>query len=130
MTASRAPVPVRVQAKRRERYVQARLLSRVITESGVPTLSTEAEGNTASGAIASRWRAPRGQRPCACAEPPCARTGRSRARPSGRSPGGPLREGRGRTPEMNERGKSDNLVVPAKPPNNAGKPVAGVVEGR
>ena len=72
----------------------------------------------------------RGQRPCACTEPPCARTGRSRARPSGRSAGGPLREGRGRTPEMNERGKSDNLVVPAKPPNKAGGPVAEVVEGR
>src|SRR6266704_1962693 len=31
---------------------------------------------------------------------------------------------------MNERGKSDNLVVPAKPPNNAGELVAEVVEGR
>src|SRR5713226_4137161 len=31
---------------------------------------------------------------------------------------------------MNERGKSDNLVVPAKPPDNAGEPVAEVVEGR
>ena len=96
----------------------------------MPTLSTEAEGNTASSVIASRWRAPRGQRPCACTEPPCARTGRSRARPSGRSPGGPLRERRGGTPEMNERGKSDNLVVPAKPPNNAGEPAAEAVEGR
>ena len=27
---------------------------------------------------------------------------------------------------MNERGKSDNLVVPAKPPNKAGEPVAEV----
>jgi RNA-directed DNA polymerase len=31
---------------------------------------------------------------------------------------------------MDERGKSDNLVVPAKPPNNAGRPVAEVVEER
>ena len=31
---------------------------------------------------------------------------------------------------MNERGKSDNLVVPAKLPNNAGELVAEVVEGR
>jgi hypothetical protein len=31
---------------------------------------------------------------------------------------------------MNERGKSDNLVVPAKPPNKAGGPAAEVVEGR
>ena len=31
---------------------------------------------------------------------------------------------------MNERGKSDSLVVPAKPPNKAGGPVAEAVEGR
>ena len=31
---------------------------------------------------------------------------------------------------MHERGKSDNSVVPAKPPNKAGGPVAEVVEGR
>ena len=31
---------------------------------------------------------------------------------------------------MHERGKSDNLVVPAKPPNKTGRPVAEVVEGR
>jgi RNA-directed DNA polymerase len=31
---------------------------------------------------------------------------------------------------MDERGKSDNSVVPAKPPNKAGRPVAEVVEGR
>ena len=43
---------------------------------------------------------------------------------------GPLGEGRGRTPEMHERGKSDGPVVPAKPPNNAGLPAAEAVEGR
>jgi hypothetical protein len=31
---------------------------------------------------------------------------------------------------MNERGKSDSPVVPAKPPNNAGRPAAEVVEER
>lgn len=31
---------------------------------------------------------------------------------------------------MNERGKSDNLVVPGKRPNNAGPPAAEVAEGR
>ena len=31
---------------------------------------------------------------------------------------------------MNDRGKSDSPVLPAKPPNNAGLPVAEVVEGR
>src|SRR6266545_2461937 len=43
---------------------------------------------------------------------------------------GRLREGRGRTPEMNEHGKSDRPAVPAKPPNNAGQPGAEAVEGR
>ena len=33
-------------------------------------------------------------------------------------------------PLMHERGKSDDPVVPAKPPNKAGGPVAEVVEGR
>ena len=31
---------------------------------------------------------------------------------------------------MHERGKSDGPVVPARPPNNAGRPVAEAVEGR
>jgi hypothetical protein len=31
---------------------------------------------------------------------------------------------------MNERGKSDNSVVPTKLPNKTGEPVAEVVEGR
>jgi hypothetical protein len=32
---------------------------------------------------------------------------------------GPLREGRGCNPEMNDGGKSDSPVIPAKPPNKA-----------
>jgi hypothetical protein len=39
--------------------------------------------------------------------------------PAGLIIGGPLREGHGCTPEMNERGKSDSPVLPAKPPNKA-----------
>jgi len=55
----------------------------------------EVEGNIAGGAIASRWRAPRGRRTMARAEPPCARTGRAHVRPfclvSGRAAQGTLR---------------------------------------
>jgi hypothetical protein len=47
----------------------------------VPTLSQLAEGNIAGGAIASRRRTSRGPRTCACAESPCARTGRSHDHP-------------------------------------------------
>src|SRR6266508_3625293 len=31
---------------------------------------------------------------------------------------------------MDERGKSDSPIIPAKPPNNAGQPAAEAVEGR
>jgi RNA-directed DNA polymerase len=44
--------------------------------------------------------------------------------------GGPLGEGQGRKPEMNEHGKSDSRVVPAKRANKAGEPVAEPVEER
>src|SRR5674536_201393 len=37
---------------------------------------------------------------------------------------GPLGEGKGRKPEMNDRGKSDSRVVPAKLANKTGQPVA------
>ena len=41
----------------------------------------------------------------------------------------PHREVHGRTAMMHDRGKSDSLVVPKKPPNNAGQPATEVVEG-
>src|SRR5947209_15754145 len=44
--------------------------------------------------------------------------------------GGPRGEGYGDEPSMNDRGKSDSPVVPAKPPNKPGRPGAEVVEGR
>ena len=57
------------------------LLSCEITVSGVPTPSTEAEGNTASGARASCQRTPRSRRPWACVETPCTGAGRSHRHP-------------------------------------------------
>src|ERR1700747_949346 len=42
---------------------------------------------------------------------------------------GTHREVQGRTPMMNERGKSDRPVVPAKSPNKAGQPAAEGTEG-
>ena len=42
---------VRVSAKRGQGYVQARLLSREIKETGVPTPLTRSEGNIAGGVI-------------------------------------------------------------------------------
>ena len=59
-----------------------RVLSREINEFRMPTLLSEAEGHTDRDAIASPWRVLRGRRPLACAESPCARTGRSSGCPS------------------------------------------------
>src|SRR5919106_1944848 len=42
---------------------------------------------------------------------------------------GPRREVYGRTPTMNDQGKSDRPAVPMKSPNNAGPPVAEEMEG-
>ena|SRR3990172_8976896 len=60
---------------------EGRVLSREISETGVPTLSREAEGNTAGTVIARCRPAPRGHRPLARTESSCARTGRSPRRP-------------------------------------------------
>ena len=49
--------------------------------SGVPTLSLLWKATSLAALDASRQGAPRGQRTRACAEPPCARTGRSRVLP-------------------------------------------------
>jgi hypothetical protein len=58
-----------------------RTTSREITQSGAPTPSPEAEGNTVPSENASSALAPRGLRTQACAETPCVRTGRTTDRP-------------------------------------------------
>src|SRR5262245_14927397 len=64
---------------------------------------------------------PRGHRPKACTATTRARTGRALVCPVQT---GPCREAERRTPMMNEQGKSDGRVVPAKSPNKAGQPTA------
>lgn len=54
-----------------------RVLSREIKQSGVPTVLTVLEGHVPNTAIARCWGTPRGRRPLARTETPCARTGRS-----------------------------------------------------
>ena len=51
--------------------------------SGVPTLFRLWKATPLAALDASRQGAPRGQRTRACAEPSCARTGRSRVSPAG-----------------------------------------------
>jgi hypothetical protein len=102
------------------------------------------EGNTGSGVIAGRCRAPRGRRSQARTTSSIRENGevpwlsvpvvdappfvvRGVACRSGRGPQG---ERRGGDPLMHDRGKSDGLVVPAKPPNNAEFSAAEVVEER
>jgi len=57
------------------------VLSREILDTRVPTPSNLAEGNMEGRVNASGRPTLRGRRPSARAEPPCARTGRSRSRP-------------------------------------------------
>jgi RNA-directed DNA polymerase len=56
------------------------VLSREIKHFRVPTLLTEAEGNISEGKMVSSLTTLRGRRPHACADAPCARTGRSTVR--------------------------------------------------
>jgi len=100
-----------------------------ITFSGVPTPSTQAEGNTSGGA--------QGEPPVDPAE---SKTLRMRGNSSHgnreipRAPAADGSEGRpekalGRTSGMHARGKSDGRIVPKKPPNK-GMRLAEAVEGR
>jgi len=95
------------------------LWSREIRSFGVPTPLTEAEGNTDGGGIASSPRTPRGRRPSACTDAPCAGTGRSQGSPGEDGP--PERAGKasGHNPAAYDPGKSDRFIVPKKLPNKA-----------
>ena len=79
---------------------------------------------------ASRPRTLRSRRPCACVETPCTGTGRSQRSPAAMCGGSGREKAQRRTPGMHARGKSDDRVVPAKPPNNGVTPSAEGVEGR
>ncbi len=107
-----------------------RVLSRESRQSRTPTLLSEAEGTTPPGAMASLGVVLRGRRPLACADAPCARTGRSSARPPEDGKAGRTGKADGRTPVMDGQGKSDRPVVPTNPPNKASSTAAEVVEGR
>lgn len=58
------------------------VFSREIRTFGVPTLLSEVEGIIGRDDKVSPARTPRGRRPCACAKPSCARTGRSQGHSS------------------------------------------------
>ena len=71
----------------------------------------------------------------ACADASCSGTGRSHRRPRvrrrrGRIARGPHREGEEPKPVMHGDGKSDPAIAATKPANQAGRPVAELVEPR
>ncbi len=102
-----------------------------INHSGVPTLLVEAEGYTEGGAIGKPPEDP------AQSETLCMRGNSLRGKreipgvPIDASRMGRLGKAKSRPPSVSARGKSDDCVVPEKPPNNDGvDPSAEVVEGR
>jgi RNA-directed DNA polymerase len=102
-----------------------------IRSSGVPTLLSEAEGHTGGRVMGQRPPDP------AQSETLCMRGNSSDGKreipqvPTGLVPGGRSGKAIGRTPGRYAWGKSDDCVVPEKPPNNDGvDPSAEVVEGR
>ena len=102
-----------------------------IRSSGVPTLLSEAEGNTEGGDIGEPSPDP------AQSETRCMRRNFSRGKreipqvPTGLVPRGRPGKAIGRTPGRYARGKSDDCVVPGKPPNKGSFHVpAEVLEGR
>ena len=104
------------------------VLSCEIRSFGAPTPLSEAEGNTdardnrecAAGSTQSQTRSMRGNFLTGTWEVPSASTGVS---------GGSAEKGASQTLGMNAEGKSDECIVPMKPPNK-GRTPAEVVEGR
>jgi RNA-directed DNA polymerase len=99
--------------------------------SGVPTPLSEAEGHTEGGAIGKPPEDP------AQSETLCMRGNSSHRKreipqvPTGLVPRGRSGKAIGRTPDMHAWGKSDDCVVPGKPPNKGEHlSPAEVVEGR
>ena len=99
--------------------------------SGVPMRLSDAEGHTEGGDLGKPSSDP------AQSETLCLRGDSSHGKreipqvPTGLVPGGRSGKAIGRTPDMHAWGKSDDCVVPGKPPNK-GEPLspAEVVEGR
>lgn len=104
------------------------VLSHEILGSGLPTLLSEAEGNTGDRDKASDSRNRRGRRPSARVDVSCAGTGRSRSSPDGN--GSPERAAKvqSRNVAMHGCGKSENAIVPEKPSNEGPLLTAGPEE--
>jgi RNA-directed DNA polymerase len=86
------------------------------------------EGHTDGHDTRERPDGPAWSETLACADAPCAGTGRSHVWPS--PAGGPHREGEEPQPMMYGRGKSDSAVVATKPTNKAERSATESVEPR
>jgi hypothetical protein len=89
-----------------------------------------AEGNMTEGASASRRSVLRSHRPQTRPEASCTRTGRPPGRVSAPTGSRPVREGESRAADMYVLEESDHAVLPMKPPNKKGQPLAEAGEGR
>ena len=97
---------------------------------GVPTSLTEAEGNIASGVKREPSADPARSKNLGMCGISMRENREIPWSPVLLITGRPRGEGRGRKPEMHDRGKSDSPIVPAKPSNKAVRAAAEAVEGR
>ena len=103
-------------------------LSSEIKRSGVPTVLTRREGDTARRDRRERRSGPfshQRSKTLACAETLCSRSGRSQQFPMGLRPWGRSGKACGRNPDVYAAGESDIGVVPGNVPNKAGSGEVG-----
>lgn len=106
-------------------------LSCEISQSGTPTLLSEAEGHARQGDKASPDLGPAQSKTLCMHGNSSLGNQEVPGPPAGDGPTGRSGKAIGRDPDMHGTGKSDGCVVPVKSPNNAGTPPAAeVMEGR
>jgi hypothetical protein len=79
----------------------------------------EGEGNTEGGVIIEPFKDPRSQRPCACLETLCSRTGRSQRFWTVEKQAERLGKVCGHTPNVHAFEKSNIVIIPKMKPNKA-----------
>jgi hypothetical protein len=125
-------IAVRLYVKQLTGVQAGQPLSSEITNLRCRPCTTKGKAILRAALLASRSRTSRSQRPCACLETLCSRTGRSQKFSTVEKQTERLGKVCGHTPNMHVFEKSDIVIVPKKKPNKAElfQSVAEVLEER